>query len=99
MSATRSILLFTPLNLFNESIDSITKKLFGRKIQNIENSKVSIQKQNESDVNYQKIGIKIDNNTSTDPMFIAKRVINNNVNPEIKFVPGEKTSINELLRD
>ncbi len=56
-------LLLIPVGwvVFNESIDSITKKLFGRKIQNIENSKVSIQKQNESDVNYQKIGIKIDN--------------------------------------
>jgi len=56
-------LLLIPIGwvVFNESIDSITKKLFGRKIQNIENSKVSKQKQNESDVNYQKIGIKIDN--------------------------------------
>ena len=62
-------LLLIPVGwvVFNESIDSITKKLFGRKIQNIENSKVSIQKntlkqkQDESDINYQKIGIKIDN--------------------------------------
>tara|TARA_A100001035_G_C27775488_1_gene498734 strand:- start:1582 stop:2004 length:423 start_codon:yes stop_codon:yes gene_type:complete len=61
-------LLLIPVGwvIFNESIDSITRKLFGRKIQNIEDKKIKIQKntikqkQKESDLNYQKIGIKID---------------------------------------
>ena len=33
--------------------------------------------------------LKIDNNTSTDTMFIAKGGTGDDVNPEIKFIPGE----------